>query len=69
VESGLVLGDTVVAINSRPVSAKDFCEARALFGATDPIELTIQRQERFLEVNLLQQDLFDAPQNKATKKP
>lgn len=69
VESVLVLGDTVVVINSRPVDATDFCEARALFGAPDPIELTIQRQENHLTVNLRQQDLFDAPQNKSNKKP
>lgn len=58
VESGLMLGDTVVAINSRPVSATDFCEARALFGAPEPIGLTVQRQEKRLEVKLLRQDLF-----------
>jgi hypothetical protein len=58
VESGLMLGDTVVAINSRPVNATDFCEARALFGAPEPIGLTVQRQEKRLEVKLLRQDLF-----------
>jgi hypothetical protein len=58
VEAGLMVGDTVLTINSQPVYATDFCEARTLFGGAGPIKLTIQRQGNKQNVVLRRQDLF-----------